>query len=126
MSKPKVLLVEDSKFFLKATAAVFEREGFEVLTASTGEEAIKTAQADRPDAILLDMMLPRLDGMMVLRMLRSIQTLKDTPVIVLSGNKSEQDESQAKKLGVVAYFHKDMTPVSELVKLVRKSLPTRR
>ncbi|ABF41234.1 response regulator receiver protein [Candidatus Koribacter versatilis Ellin345] len=122
VSKPKVLLVEDSKFFLKATTVVFEREGFEVLTAATGEEALSVAQSKKPDIILLDLMLPRLDGMMVLRMLRGIPALKDTPVIVLSGNNSEQDRSQAKKLGAVDYFQKESTPAAELVKLVRNAI----
>jgi len=122
MSKPRVLLVEDSKFFLKATSTVFEREGFEVITACTGEEALKVAQSNKPDIILLDMMLPRLDGMMVLRLLRNIPGLKSTPVIVLSGNASEKDQAQAKKLGIVDYFLKDATPATELVKLVRKSM----
>ena len=124
MSKPRVLLVEDSKFFLKATSTVFEREGFDVITASTGEEALKVAQTTKPDVILLDMMLPRLDGMMVLRMMRGIPALRNTPVIVLSGNKSEQDQTQARKLGIVDYFLKEETPAAELIKLVRKALPT--
>jgi CheY-like chemotaxis protein len=119
----KILIVEDSKFFLKAITSVFEKEKFEVRTASTGEEAIRIAQQeDPPDVILLDMILPRLDGMMVLRMLRSFDKLRDIPVIVLSGNASEQDRSEAMKLGVVDYFLKDSTPVSELVSLVRRSL----
>jgi CheY-like chemotaxis protein len=122
MPANKILIVEDSKFFLKAIASVFEKEGFTVQTAATGEEALKIAQADPPQIILLDMVLPRLDGMMVLRMLRTIPTLRDTPVIVLSGNNSAQDQSQAKKLGIIDYFLKDATPVSELVALVRKSL----
>lgn len=122
MLSNKILIVEDSKFFLKAIASVFEKEGFQVLTAGTGEEGLRMAQADAPDLILLDMMLPRLDGMMVLRMLRGFPALRQVPVIVLSGNNSPHDQEQAKKLGVIDYFVKDSTPVHELVAMVRRSL----
>ena len=122
MNGPKILIVEDSKFFLKAIASSFEQQGFQVVTAGTGEEALKQAQATQPDLILLDMMLPRLDGMMVLRMLRGIPALSSTPVIVLSGNSSAHDQTQAQNLGIAGYFLKDSTPVTQLIAQVRKTL----
>lgn len=125
MDRNKILLVDDSKFFLRATASVFEREGFRVLTAATGEEALRVAQAEQPDLIMLDLLLPKLDGMMVLRMIRGIPTLHETPVIVLSGNSSQQDQSKARELGIVGYFLKDSTPIAKLVDLVRGSIRQR-
>ena len=110
MAGPKILIVEDSKFFLKAIASSFEQQGFQVVTAGTGEEALKQAQAAQPDLILLDMMLPRLDGMMVLRMLRGIPALSATPVIVLSGNSSAHDQTQAQNLGIPAISSKTLRP----------------
>ena len=87
MSKqPKILFVEDSGFFRKAVAQSLSKEGFDVSTASTGEEALKAAQSEPPALILLDMMLPKLDGMMVLRILRASTVTRSIPVIVLSGN----------------------------------------
>jgi CheY-like chemotaxis protein len=125
MERNKILLVDDSRFFLRATASVFEREGFQVLTASTGEEALRIAQAESPALIVLDLMLPKLDGMMVLRMIRGIPDLRETPIIVLSGNSSQQDQSKALELGIIGYFLKDTTAVTDLVELVRRSLPAR-
>lgn len=75
LKQPKILFVEDSGFFRKAVAQSLTHEGFNVTTAATGEEALQFAQSEPPDLVLLDMMLPRLDGMMVLRILRSSPAL---------------------------------------------------
>jgi CheY-like chemotaxis protein len=125
MNQNKILLVDDSKFFLRATTSVFEREGFRVLTASSGQEALRVAQAELPELIILDLQLPKLDGMMVLRMIRGIPHLHEIPVIVLSGNSSPQDQSKAHELGIIGYFLKDTTRLTDLVDLVRRSLQQR-
>ncbi len=120
--KPKALLVDDSKFFLKAAASVLESQGFQVVTAATGEDALRCAQAEKPNIIFLDMMLPRLDGMMVLRMLHANPATRSTPVIVLSGNKMSYDIEQAKALGVVDYCIKDATPLETLAQRAKQQL----
>ncbi|ABF39403.1 response regulator receiver protein [Candidatus Koribacter versatilis Ellin345] len=123
MSKqPKILFVEDSIFFRKAVTQTLTNEGFEVQTAATGEEALQRAQNETPDMILLDMMLPRLDGMMVLRILRSGEKTRNIPVIVLSGNAMERDRATAQKLGISHYFRKDASPITELVTTMRAML----
>lgn len=122
LKKSKILLVEDSIFFRKAVAQSLTKEGFEVITASTGEEALKSARNDHPELILLDMMLPKLDGMMVLRILRSDAETREIPVIVLSGNPMDRDRVSAEKLGISAYFRKDNSPMFELVAAIRATL----
>ena len=118
----KILFVEDSGFFRKAVAQTLSKEGFDVSTATTGEEALKAAQTDAPALILLDMMLPRLDGMMVLRILRSSTATRHIPVIVLSGNPMDRDKTEAEKLGIAHYFRKDASPMEELVASIRSTL----
>lgn len=123
MSKqPKILFVEDSGFFRKAVAQSLTSEGFDVSTASTGEEAVKAANAESPALILLDMMLPKLDGMMVLRILRASNATRNIPVIVLSSNPMDRDKTEALKLGIAHYFRKDASPMGELVASIRSTL----
>ncbi len=119
---PKILFVEDSGFFRKAVSQTLVKEGFDVVTAATGEEALQSAQSETPDIILLDMMLPRLDGMMVLRILRSGEKTRGIPVIVLSGNTMQRDRAAAQKLGISHYFHKETSPMHELVATIRTTL----
>lgn len=117
----KILVVEDSTFFRRAITHALASEGFEVLGAASGEEALKSAQQS-PDLILLDMHLPRLDGMMVLRILRGAVATRDIPVIILSANGMERDKLAAEKLGVSHYFRKDSSPVGHLVNAIRSTL----
>ena len=120
--QPKILFVEDSSFFRKSVSQTLAGEGFNVVTAATGEEALQLANAETPDIILLDMMLPRLDGMMVLRVLRSGEKTRHVPVIVLSGSTMERDRTAAQKLGITHYFRKDASPMQELVAKIRATL----
>ncbi len=122
MKQPKILLVEDSGFFRKAIAQALTAEGFVVTTAATGEEALQSANTDHPELIVLDMMLPRLDGMMVLRILRSGQETRNIPVIVLSGNSMLRDKTAAEKLGISCFIRKDEAPIEQLVVSIRAAL----
>jgi CheY-like chemotaxis protein len=123
MSKlPKILVVEDSGFFRRAISETLKNEGYEVSSVATGEDALQTVRSNQPDLILLDMHLPRLDGMMVLRILRSAPETRSLPVIVLSGNAMERDRAAAEKLGVSHYIQKDRLPMDELVLSIRAAL----
>jgi CheY-like chemotaxis protein len=124
MKQAKILVVEDSGFFRKAMARSLTKEGFEVVTAATGEEGLRCAQAQEghPDLILLDMMLPRLNGMMVLRILRGAPATREIPVIVLSGDMVERDVTEAKRLGISYYFQKDQAPIEKLVAVIRSTV----
>lgn len=117
----KILVVEDSAFFRRAISHALASEGFEILAAATGEQALKSAQ-ELPDLILLDMHLPRLDGMMVLRILRGAAATREIPVIILSANAMERDKQAAEKLGISHFFKKDSSPVGHLVNAIRSTL----
>ena len=121
----KILVIEDSKVFLRASMLCLQEAGYLVVCASTGEEGIAAARKERPDLILLDMVLPRLDGMMVLRILNTDPITREIPVLVLSGNPKTQDIAEAKKLGVVDYYVKDSMPAEHLVQKIKAILLNR-
>jgi len=81
----KILLIEDSKFQRIASGRALTKAGYDVIYAGDGEEGLDTAHRDMPNLILLDMMLPKLSGLDVLRVLKCNELLKHIPVIVLSG-----------------------------------------
>jgi two-component system phosphate regulon response regulator PhoB len=101
----KVLLVDDSKLFRMANEPVLSKAGFEVSTASDGEEALQVANDKLPDIILLDMMLPKISGPEVLRALRANPATMGIPVIVLT-SLSQRNEEKLLSEGAAAYFEK--------------------
>lgn len=120
-----ILLVEDSRFLRTANERVLSRAGYEVITASDGEQAMSIAAARIPDIILLDMLLPRVGGPEVLRELRRNPATSRIPIIVLT-SLSQKNETRLKRDGATAYFEKSKldlqkTPES-LVEIVRKTL----
>ena len=106
MSAPtKVLLVEDSKFLRIANERVLARAGFDVSTASDGEEALRAAREELPDVILLDMLIPKISGPEVLKALKDDPATVHIPVIVVSAL-SQRNEEKLLKEGAAAYFEK--------------------
>lgn len=85
MSRPLVLVAEDDFNVRLTLEIVLEDEGFEILMAADGEEALRAARESHPDVILLDQIMPKLDGKQVLHALRQDESTRDIPVLVLSG-----------------------------------------
>lgn|ERR1700687_4839861 len=105
VSKSKVLLVEDSKFIRVANERALSKAGYQVSTAADGEEALRVASDKLPDIILLDMMLPKISGVEVLKGLKANPATVDIPVIVLS-SLSQMNEEKLLSEGAAAYFEK--------------------
>jgi CheY-like chemotaxis protein len=101
----KVLLVEDSKFLRIANERVLAKAGYQVCTAADGEEALRIANDELPDIILLDMLLPKLSGPEVLQALKSNPATMAIPVIVVS-SLSQKNGEKLKQAGAVEYFEK--------------------
>jgi CheY-like chemotaxis protein len=101
----KILVIEDSRMLRLAIAKSVAKEGYDVVAVGDGGEGLKLAQKVQPDAILLDMMLPTLDGTAVLRELKKAAVTASIPVIVLSGL-SQKNEERLKMAGATAYFEK--------------------
>jgi CheY-like chemotaxis protein len=102
---PTVLLIDDSKFLRRANEISLARSGHLVLTASDGEEGLRVAREKKPDAIVLDMMLPKLGGAQLLQLLKADPVTASIPVIVLSSLPQKNAERLIAD-GAVAYLEK--------------------
>ncbi len=120
--KIKILLVEDDSFLLGMYAAKFELEGYKVTMAEDGEKAIRAALKEPPDIILLDIILPKLNGFDVLKQLKAESSTSKIPVILLT-NLSQRDEvEQGLKMGAIDYLIKAHFMPSEVVEKIKKIL----
>ena len=108
----RVLLAEDDRFLRRAAEARLRQHGLEVLTAADGEEALRLARSERLDLVLLDVIMPKLEGFEVLRRLKEDAATARIPVIVLSN------------LGAVAYLVKANLSLQDLVDRVDAALRT--
>jgi len=110
MPSPKILLVEDERDLLELLKYNLDREGFEVFTAETGEDGLKEVRAHAPDLILLDLMLPSMDGLEVCRSLKGRSETAEIPVIMLTAKGEETDIVQGLELGADDYITKPFSP----------------
>jgi DNA-binding response OmpR family regulator len=118
----KIVVADDDRMFRKAAETTLRRQGYAVTTASDGEEALQLIRAERPDIIVLDLIMPKLQGFDVLQVLKQDSLTAAIPVIVLSSLTQEQDKQEALDLGAVAYFNKTTFSLGELVKQVETTL----
>ncbi len=118
----KILVVEDVSFLQNAIKMVLEDAGYEVLTASDGLKGLNAATTKKPDLILLDIMMPKMDGMTMLKKLRQHPNGKRVPVIILTNLSSEEKLIEANKEGVTDYFIKSDWEIEELPELVENKL----
>lgn len=97
MSRQRVLVVDDDKDVVRLMRAYLEQAGYEVLVAYDGETAVHTIRRDMPDLVLLDLMLPRLDGWEITRIMRSDANLAAIPIIMLTARIEDTEKSSAWK-----------------------------
>src|SRR5437899_1568468 len=97
--KKRVLVAEDDRFLRRACEAGLRRLGITVFTAVDGEEALKIARSQPLDLILLDLLMPKLSGIEVLRVIRSEETMRSIPVVILTNSSREQDADEVNRLG---------------------------
>jgi DNA-binding response OmpR family regulator len=95
----RVLLAEDDRFLRRACETSLRERGFTVATAADGEEALRSARAERPDLIVLDMLMPRLSGLDVLRAVRNDAHTRSVPVLVMSTSGCDQEIAAVHRLG---------------------------
>lgn len=101
-----VMIVDDSVTVRKVTSRLMERNGFEVLTAKDGVDALNQLQDVYPSIVLLDIEMPRMDGFEVLRTVRRDDRLKDLPIIMITSRTGGKHQQQAEELGVNRYLGK--------------------
>jgi len=115
----KILIVEDDMFVRKLYRDQFLKEGFLFIEATNGIEGLDRALSEKPDLILLDLMLPRKSGFDVLRDLKKNDETKNIPVIILSNLGQESDVDEVLSLGATDYFIKSGVRLSEVVNRVK-------
>jgi DNA-binding response OmpR family regulator len=115
----RILVADDDPIIRRLIEVNLGLEGFEVETASGGEDALAKAKQVSPDLILLDVMMPGIDGWEVARLLKEDHATAGIPVVFLSARTQEEDRQRGQELGVAAYVSKPFDP-QELVELVRR------
>ena len=106
-TKRKILLVDDEPNIVKMVTKRLEVKEFEVVVAMDGEQALELAQRERPDFIILDLMLPGLDGLQVCQRLKSDQSCRDVPVVIMfSGKGQPEDAERCRQAGAYGYVSK--------------------
>jgi len=121
-NKIKILLIEDDSFLLSMYATKFEMENFEVLTAEDGEKGVRYAAKELPDIILLDILLPKVNGFDVLKQIKTNQQTSRIPVILLSNLSQRSEIEQGLALGAADYLIKAHFMPSEVVDKIKQVL----
>ena len=117
----KILIVEDEEIMLDLLGRKLKKEGYEVFTATNGEEGIEVMKAQKPDLILLDIIMPKMGGFEVMRRMRKDPDLKDIPVIIISNSGQPVELSEAKKLGARDWLIKaEFDPQEVLEKVIKQ------
>ena len=110
----KILIIEDDPSFLRAVSHIVEKEGYNVTTAANGMTGLRMAREDKPDLLILDVMLPGIDGFEICNQLRNEPQTAQLPIIMLSAKGQETDKTTGLKVGANEYLTK---PVDRAVLL---------
>jgi DNA-binding response OmpR family regulator len=122
MEKKKILVVDDEVDLVKTIQVYLELGGYKVLASYNGEDALNQARKENPDLILLDIMLPKLDGYKVCRLLKFDEKYKHIPILMMTAKTQEKDKLMGKETGANEYITKpfDMEELTEMIKAYLK------
>lgn len=120
---PKILYIEDEQILREVYKEEFKNEGIDIETASDGEEGLTKVQEIKPDLILMDINMPKMDGITVLKKIKQNELTKHIPVIMLTNQSEEKPESEiAIKMGAVSYMVKAESNPKQVVDKAREVL----
>ncbi len=117
-----ILIIEDDAMLRDMYVLKFEKSGFTVSQAAEGAEGLELAKKKKPDIILLDIILPKMDGFAVLESIKSVDALKDVPVVLLTNLGQDTDREKGKKLGAVDYIVKANVTPAQVEEQIKKLL----
>ena len=118
--KKKILIIEDEKFLLEIYQSRFEKEGYQVLTAINGQRGLVLAQKEKPDLIILDILMPEMNGYEVIEKLKKNSQTQEITILVLSNLGQEEEIKRGLELGADDYVIKtNLTPTELLDKVER-------
>jgi len=117
MDKKKILVTEDSPTILGLVSESLKEKGYDVITAQDGQEAFEKARRENPDLIVLDIMLPKIDGYKVCGMLKHDENYAKIPIILLTARAGEKDKKMGEEVKADAYLVKPFNPEELLAKI---------
>ena len=117
----KILFIEDESAIHKTFSDALAKEEYEIISALDGEIGLRLAKEKEPDLILLDLMLPKMDGFEILKMLKASEATKTIPVIVLTNSEQMVDIQKAIDLGARTYLVKSNYDLKEVVDMIKKA-----
>jgi DNA-binding response OmpR family regulator len=117
MAKNKILIVEDDSYLVKAITIRLEANGFEIVVAVDGEDGLAKSRSEKPDLIILDVMLPKMDGFDICRKLKIDKQCKDIPIIILTAKFQPSDIRFGTEMGADAYMTKPFDSQALLAKI---------
>ncbi len=118
----KILIIEDDNFLQGLEASKLKKNGYEVIAASNGEEGMEKINEPGINLILLDLILPKIDGFEILKKIKETDTLKGVPIIVFSNLSEDKDMQKAKELGATSFMVKSNFTLDELEDHINKLL----
>ena len=118
----KILFVEDESALQKAFGDTLGENDYKVISALDGETGLRLAKSEKPDLILLDIILPKINGLDALKILKNDQETKDIPVIILTNLENMEDINKAIELGAAAYLVKSQYTMEEVMSKIQKAL----
>jgi diguanylate cyclase (GGDEF)-like protein len=121
MFKKKILIIDDTEMMVKLTTDILKEKGYDVVSASNGVDGIKMVMSEKPDLVLLDVVMPGIDGFEVCKLLRKDESNNLMPIIMLTAQGNEEDKLAGLELGADDYITKPFNP-RELVSRVRNTL----
>jgi len=122
MGKKRIAILEDDVEFRKLLTKIFQKEGFEVMSAGAGIDIVNDIVKNKPDLIILDLALPYLSGDVVIDAFHKKDVATGVPVIIVSGKEEKEIEEAVKKIGAVAYMKKPVKDINKLIELVKKHI----
>ncbi|MHB8296822.1 MAG: response regulator transcription factor [Acidimicrobiales bacterium] len=124
MKRPTILVVDDDPVIQKLLQVNFEMEGYQVIVAANGEEALQRARAEQPAVVLLDVMMPRMNGLQAASALKADPATSGIPLLLLSAKAQDVDRLAGEESGAEAYVTKPFDPL-ELLDRVAELIRTR-
>ncbi len=117
-----ILFVEDEFTLQKTLGEVLTKEGYQVISALDGEIGLRMAKEKKPDLILLDLILPKMNGFEVLKKIKEDEAIKDIPIIVLTNLEGMEDIQKALELGAATYLVKANYSLEEVLEKIKKTI----
>ena len=113
----KILLIDDEEYIVKMLELKLRDFGFDCISCTTTQEGIKTAKAQSPNLIIMDIMMPNINGLEATKILKEDPETQKIPIMILSAKSLEEDQEKARELGVVGFISKPVLPKKLLDKI---------